>query len=581
MKILKRLLTLCLTMTVLLCNVFKVITDDGNQVYASSPYTFNSDSIELFSGGTFQLQISGLTPECVVTWGSLDTSVAIILNGLVTAVNPGITTVWGHVHDADSYHLLVAVVYVKIYNGIYSLKNDNSCMYLELYSQCILNGTDVVQMNLHGSVFPELYQISQYWKIKYLGTGYYIIRPYQRLDCALSKESGYAKINPCYSDTLSSVDAKMRWRIACTPGGSYILTNTISRTLYTMQIENNSTSFNAKCIAASSSGSTSTEWTLSKKDNPPEGVLLYDSATGLNFTDKNVDLAKRTVNYSLSDMGIVSCRYSETLTVSNVHNASWISTNTDIATINNAGSLFAREAGTSEMRAFFNSTASDYSKFTARVERLPNPDLQNKDHWCWAAAAKRVGVHNGGNTASNNPLPEGVMILGYYDGLHEYTPVGGGATIKCYGEQYNALKTADAGQHYIVYLIKGTDEDLSGSSSDTVAALQLASYNTMNIEKKEKVFLLGWTPSLINTFNNELDNGRYVYVSMEVISNSDTYYHAMVITDKINEDGTTKYALWNPASGRTVYVTQSELFSSNGISFNEMSLLLKVFYICN
>ena len=173
------------------------------------------------------------------------------------------------------------------------------------------------------------------------------------------------------------------------------------------------------------------------------------------------------------------------------------------------------------------------------------------------------------------------MILGYYDGLHEYTLVGGGATIKCYGEQYNTLKTADAGQHYLVYLIKGTDEDLSGSPSDTIAALQLASYNTMNIEKKEKVFLLGWTPSLINTFNNELDNGRYVYVSMEVISNSDTYYHAMVITDKINEDGTTKYALWNPASGRTVYVTQSELFSSNGISFNEMSLLLKVFYICN
>lgn len=169
------------------------------------------------------------------------------------------------------------------------------------------------------------------------------------------------------------------------------------------------------------------------------------------------------------------------------------------------------------------------------------------------------------------------MILGYYDGLHEYTPVGGGATIKCYGEQYNSLKTADAGQHYLVYLVKGTDEDLSGSPSDTIAALQLASYNTMNIEKKEKVFLLGWTPSLINTFNNELDNGRYVYVSAMIKKNNESYGHAMVATDKYYVEGTTFYTLWNPSTSKPYVLTEGPLFSSGFVNLAEFEFKMSDF----
>jgi hypothetical protein len=513
-----------------------------------------------------------------VNWGSLNPEVATFANGIVTGIKPGTATVWASVQDSVTTYLLVATVYVVIPDGVYMLRNNNSSMYAELYNQCILENTDVAQMYLHASGFPELYQVSQYWRIKYLGSGYYIFRSYQRLDYAMSNENGSIKIKPCSNDTLANVPEKMRWKIAGTTGSSVTITNTVSGSNYTLQIEDNSTTYNEKLIATTGTGAASGEWTPTKIQSPPEGVLLYDSDTGINFTNRNVDMTAKSW-HTLTEMKILPCKYSLSLGPGNVHTAAWQTGDASVAEVNSGGSAHALDAGTAEIQARYSSSSTTYSKYTVRVERLPKPSIQNKDHWCWAAASKMVGVHNGGNTSTNNPLPEGAVALGYIDGVHTYPC--NGDTKKAYGELYYGLKTADAGQWYIVTQIKGTDQDLTGSDSNINDALQLASYNTMNIEKKTKSALFGWTTALKNTFNNELNNGRYVLVKMLSTSSEGTTAHAMVIQSLDTSGGTTYYNLWDPDSGANKAVSQDELFSSNPFLFYEVYLTLSYYMICN
>ena len=255
----KRISTFILCLVLLFCVSNGTGDGSGNRVYADCPYSLSPSPASVTVGNINLICINGLTPNCIVNWGSLNPEVATVANGIVTGIKPGTATVWASVQDSVTTYLLVATVYVIIPDGVYTLKNNNSYMYAELYNQCILENTDVVQMYLHASGFPELYQVSQYWRIKYLGSGYYIFRSYQRLDYAMSNENGSIKIKPCSGETLANVPEKMRWKIAGTTGSSVTITNTVSGSNYTLQIENNSTTYNAKLIAATGTGAASGE----------------------------------------------------------------------------------------------------------------------------------------------------------------------------------------------------------------------------------------------------------------------------------------------------------------------------------
>ncbi len=165
----KRISTIILCLVLLFCVSNGTGDGSGNRVYADYPYSFNSNSVSVTVGGAYMMSISGLTPDCVVNWGTLNSSIATVTNGLVSGIKPGTVTVWASVQDSVTTYLLVATVYVVILDGVYMLRNNNSYMYAELYNQCILDNTDVVQMYLHASGLSELYQVSQYSRIKYLG----------------------------------------------------------------------------------------------------------------------------------------------------------------------------------------------------------------------------------------------------------------------------------------------------------------------------------------------------------------------------------------------------------------------------
>ncbi len=574
----KRISTFILCLVLLFCVSNGTGDGSGNRVYADCPYSLSPNPASVTVGNINLISINGLTPNCILNWGSLNPEVATFANGIVTGKKPGTATVWASVQDSVTTYLLVATVYVVILDGVYMLRNNNSYMYAELYNQCILDNTDVVQMYLHAYGFPELYQVSQYWRIKYLGSGYYIFRSYQRLDYAMSNENGSIKIKPCSNDTLANVPEKMRWKIAGTTDNSVTITNTVSGSNYTLQIENNSTEFDAKCIAATGTGAASGEWTPVRIQSPPEGVLLYDSDTGINFTNRNVDMTAKSWR-SLTEMKILPCKYSLSLEPGDVHTAAWQTGDASVAEVNSGGSAHALDAGTAEIQARYSSSSTTYSKYTVRVERLPKPSIQNKDNWCWVAASKMVGVHNGGNTATNNPLPEGVVSLLNSEGVHSYT--NGQTLVKCYGELYYGGKTVDAGQRYLIMQIKGNDQDLTGSDDDIIDALQWASYNTMHIEKKTKSVLFGWTTALKNTFNNELNNGRYVLVSVTYTSNGDVVAHSLVVQSIDTSGGVTSYDLWDPSNGGTQPITQNDLFSNNSFYYNGIYMTLSYYMICN
>jgi|GEM_PF-2629009 len=185
-----------------------------------------------------------------------------------------------------------------------------------------------------------------------------------------------------------------------------------------------------------------------------------------------------------------------------------------------------------------------YCNFSILGTRLPNPNGQNKSNWCWAAAAKMVGEHNGGSGALNT----GASRLAHEDGLYSYVPLGSIIPIPFYGEDSYFGKWADAGQRQIVLNVKGTDADVGATSTTEVeSALQLASYNTMNVGTLGASNGTGLNSSEISAMKSDLANGLWI-VGIITDGNID---HAIVITSYISQIDT--YLFWDPATGNHGY----------------------------
>lgn len=195
----------------------------------------------------------------------------------------------------------------------------------------------------------------------------------------------------------------------------------------------------------------------------------------------------------------------------------------------------------------------------AATSRDPDPNGQNKDHWCWAAAAKMTAEHNGGqnpNISRGKQLLTDINAIGLRNPFYGYETVGG--KTKYY---------ADGVQYAIVKYIFGNDYDNSGSDSNSVAALQYASANNMNVGA------IGYYKDQLSDENiaaiqNDLTHGKYVIGTMttEKYTNS----HSIVLLS-YSED-IDEYAYFDPYTGETKYVDTTQLFKSYGTSYGGGSL---------
>lgn len=195
----------------------------------------------------------------------------------------------------------------------------------------------------------------------------------------------------------------------------------------------------------------------------------------------------------------------------------------------------------------------------------PNAAGQNKDHWCWAAAAKIVGVHN-----DVSGLPTGAVVLTDTGGLHSWnnTPF--------YGMNGAGQYTADAGQRCIVYYINHDDEDHTGSISNVETGLQLASLNTMNIGTWGGSSL---SSTNIANINYELTHGRWV-VGEAYLSTPNSFWHAIVLTSV--DLSTQTYSYWDPSSNMTATFSKNNLINNNIVLASDSSTrALKSVQYCN
>lgn len=178
-------------------------------------------------------------------------------------------------------------------------------------------------------------------------------------------------------------------------------------------------------------------------------------------------------------------------------------------------------------------------------ERAPQPYGQNKDHWCWAAAAKMVAEHNSGLAYSKEPQqPENK------DGLHSRWGV------KYWGEDTNGNITVDGVQRSIVMDVKKTDVDQIGYLSDMRNALECASAQIVDVGQVGKI---GYklTDKDINDLKVEIRCRQYVLAGCYDAEYK--YGHVVVVTDY--NSAKDQFTVFDPWGMEWTYPTSDKLFN--------------------
>lgn len=186
-------------------------------------------------------------------------------------------------------------------------------------------------------------------------------------------------------------------------------------------------------------------------------------------------------------------------------------------------------------------TNSPYVVLTVHSNlKPPHSAGQNKENWCWAACAKRVGQHNG----ASGTLPIGATIPSNSAGLYS-----------CFGENYygynaDLTATVDAGQRHIVYTIKGNDMNVNGTIQNIRDALQLASAQIMTTG-----FVILSDPGAIDDLIGELSAEWWVVGCQP--------QHVVVFQSF--DTGTQEFTYWNPLYENTDTYSLSDISSSSSI----------------
>lgn len=171
-------------------------------------------------GETITLTASDTTGP--VTWSSADSSIATInTEGVVTGIKAGKTTITGYV-DNEVY--MTVTLYVTVADGVYQIRND--CYMQYIASHATENGRTVDVTDGFGSN-DEL--VDQYWKITYLGEGYYSIRPAFDLEWGLfangieGSSIGIQNMGTLSND-LINVEPQFRWSLTqCPDSNNYYI----------------------------------------------------------------------------------------------------------------------------------------------------------------------------------------------------------------------------------------------------------------------------------------------------------------------------------------------------------------------
>ena len=484
-------------------------------------------------------------PTTTVQWSSSNPSVATVSSsGVITGVRASATPVTITATALDPYCPASAIctVYVKIPDGVYYFKNMYSNTFLNSKDGKISDGTDVNLRVKYSNDASTLSKLRQMWKVFYLGSGKYSFRPMHKLNMGMIYSSGNACIsNIGTTDTLSGVADVGEWTIDRDLQSGLIIKN---KGLDGRILQYGTSSGFATTIIGFPYNSSKDYWSEEKINNAPSGIILYDSITNVNIAGsyKFINVGE---NKTLSQLNIIPTVYSPVSISQTVtwylNNASEHKVNVNDSTGEITGIIYGIE--NVYVRAVDNYNINTY--YLAGVNIQPMPDPQNRDHWCWVACSKMVGEHNGCSGA----LSTSPAIITYLAGLYIGT--------SCYcGRLYDGSYTVDGGQGQIVSTIKNSVNNNSGGNSTEISnALQLASYNDMNID----IIPNPKTSDNLSFIKNELLSDRWLVAGLKEIS--DETNHAVVLCD-YNVNNST-FTIWDPWDNDIWFFTETDLLNDS------------------
>ena len=294
----------------------------------------NSSSIVIDEGGSYQLQVISSNAQSVI-WGVVGTSlVSITQNGLVTGLKAGTTSVYANVRTAEgASKLYYCTVTVKIPDGIYYINNVNSGQYITASGKITENQS--LSMGGKFGAVPAAQKAKQQWKINYLDSGHYTIRPLYKADMAIVGNGTTVKTSTIGASSLSA-GADGTWTIVW-QGTGYCLyhKNNLSEAL----VQNGSV-----LTTASMTSSDTFRWSFSEMEYSYYAVKLYDTVSGdfaSDFTRSIVVGKSRTLsdmNYRIAVVAGIE---------SNYQSVYWSSSDTSVATVNSStGEVTAKSEGT-------------------------------------------------------------------------------------------------------------------------------------------------------------------------------------------------------------------------------------------
>ena len=276
-------------------------TDESKRPNLTIIYQPSSTTIRVLEGKTYTLATPNVSGT--ITWTSSNTSAATVnTSGKLTAIKAGVTTISATVDGVVHKRY---TVYVTIADGIYYIKNANIGLYLGTYG----GTTDSTAARLLAKVSTGTSLCYQLWKVTYLGSGYYSIRPVYKLDMALrSNDGGTVELTTIGEiDSLSAVPLASRWTIEYDTTG-YVFRYTGSGSM-AMRSANGSASPGLGVITAVYSSTTTFRWTLEKPLYRAEVYNFYDNGYSVRYGESTNASAATIYQYS----NAIAKRYLELL----------------------------------------------------------------------------------------------------------------------------------------------------------------------------------------------------------------------------------------------------------------------------
>ena len=307
-------------------------TDAASRPSLTISYTPATSEINVLVNATRQLPLPD--SEETLTWTSGNPAIVTVnSSGVITGIMAGETTV---TVSAGGTELASYRVYVKIADGVYYIKNVSLGKYLKTTGGVAENTlTTLGEKQTQG-----LDQLIQLWRIQYMSSGCYNIRPMYRLTMGLQTTSGLANIKTAgVSDNLTGVSANFCWKIEGN-SGNYKLLHTGSSAL-ALKATGSTGGYATISTGVYSASNNAYLWNLEGPNTVDNQVLLLDTSTGESVagTEIYLDPGESKTIAQLNWTTSVVCAYNLDQMVT------WYSSDSSIRVDSTTGTITAMTPG--------------------------------------------------------------------------------------------------------------------------------------------------------------------------------------------------------------------------------------------